>query len=165
MIVYRITPKIYSHSLHAPGLPGRWNGAGRKVIYTAEGIALAFMENMIRRKGLGFNDQFAIMFIRVPDDLKITAINPVSLAEGWRSYNDYRICQSVGNEWFDKGATAILKVPSAILPGEFNYVLNATHREFSRIRVVGTSPVIPDERIEDLLKKYPVKTKGTRKGD
>lgn len=81
MLVYRIIPTIYSKSLHAPGLAGRWNGAGRKVIYTAESIPVAFMENMVRRKGLGFNDLFAIMVIDIPDTLAVSEIAPSSLAK------------------------------------------------------------------------------------
>jgi RES domain-containing protein len=154
MLVYRITPKIYSHSLFAPGLAGRWNGNGRKVIYTAESIPIAFMENMIRRKGLGFNDQFAIMFIEVPDILSIIEVDPVTLAAGWRDYKDYSICQAAGNDWYDKRLSPILKVPSAVLPTNFNYVLNAEHTDFPQIKLITTSELLPDDRIEDLLKKY-----------
>ena len=154
MLIFRITPKKYSRSLVAPGLPGRWNGAGRKVIYAAESIPLAFMENMIRRKGLGFNDLFAIMLIDVPDKLTISETDLKKLPKNWRDYKDYSRCQAIGNNWYDTGSTAILKVPSAILPSGFNYVLNTTHPDFKKIRLAGTSPLIPDERIEDLLKKY-----------
>jgi RES domain-containing protein len=154
MLVYRITPKKFARSLHAPGLAGRWNGAGRKVIYTAESIPLAFMENMIRRKGLGFHDQFVIMLIDVPDRLALTKVDASDLPPKWRSYTDYSICQEVGNKWYDSGLTPILKVPSAILPTNFNFVLNATHRDFALIKLAGTSPLIPDHRIEEILRKY-----------
>ncbi|MBN8784052.1 MAG: RES family NAD+ phosphorylase [Terrimonas ferruginea] len=154
MLVYRITPKIYSGSLFAPGLEGRWNGNGRKVIYTAESIPIAFMENMIRRKGLGFNKQFAIMVIEVPDKLSISEVKMSALKSGWRDYRDYSICQTVGNKWYDEGLTPLLKVPSSILPTNFNYVLNATHAQFAEIKLLHTSELIPDERIDDLLKRY-----------
>jgi RES domain-containing protein len=61
MLVYRIVFKAWSHTLFAPGVAGRWNGTGRKVIYTAASIPLAFLENMIQRKGVGFNDDFKII--------------------------------------------------------------------------------------------------------
>ncbi len=154
MLVYRIIPTIYSKSLHAPGLAGRWNGAGRKVIYTAESIPVAFMENMVRRKGLGFNDLFAIMVIDIPDTLAVSEIAPSSLAKGWRDYKDYSICQAAGNNWYDQGSSLVLKVPSAILPTNYNYVLNATHPDFRLIKLLGSSPLIPDERIEEILKMY-----------
>jgi RES domain-containing protein len=157
MLVYRITPKIFSTSLFAPGIAGRWNGAGRKVIYAAESIPLAFMENMIRRKGLGFNKDYAIMIIEVPDTLEITVVEHSTLASGWRDFADYSICQAVGNDWYDKGLTPVLKVPSAILTTNSNYVLNCLHPDFKSVKLIDTSDLIPDDRIEELLKKYAAK--------
>ena len=157
MLVYRITHKLFSTSLFASGTAGRWNGAGRKVIYAAESIPLAFMENMIRRKGLGFNNDYAIMIIEVPDTLSITTIDPPTLKMGWRDFADYSICQEVGNDWYDKGLTPVLKVPSAVLATNSNYVLNTMHPGFKSVRLIDTFNLVPDGRIEDLLKRYSVK--------
>jgi RES domain-containing protein len=155
MLAYRITHKSFSKKLIAPGFAGRWNGTGRKVIYCAESIALAFLENMIRRQGVGFNQDFKTMILHIPDELKIQVVNPKDLALGWRKFSDYSKCQPIGNEWYDEGIFPILKVPSAVLPESFNYVINATHPDCKRIKLVRTTDLIPDERIEDLLKKYP----------
>lgn len=154
MLVYRIVFKTYSKSLFAPGTAGRWNGAGRKVIYTAESIPLAFLENMIRRKGVGFNDDFKTMIIDIPDDLAVADVNDAELEEGWRDFNDYSICQVIGNAWYDQGNVPVLKVPSAVLPDNFNYVINTTHRDYRKITLVDTVDLVPDERIEEILKKY-----------
>ncbi|HEU4633667.1 MAG TPA: RES family NAD+ phosphorylase [Flavisolibacter sp.] len=154
MLVYRITHKIYSKQLFASGLEGRWNGDGKKVIYTAGSVALAFLENMIRRQGVGFNSDFKTMIIEIPDDLKIQVIKNENLAAGWREFTDYSKCQPLGNAWFDKGEKPVLKVPSAVLPEEFNYVINAAHPDFKKIKLVETTELIPDERIEDILKNY-----------
>ena len=155
MLVYRIAFKEYSNSLFAPGLSGRWNGAGRKVIYTAESIPLAFLENMIRRKGVGFNHDFKTMIIEMPDTLTITEIKASDLAEGWRSFDDYTYCQKIGNAWYDQGETPVVKVPSAVLPDNSNYVINAMHPDFKRVVLLETTDLVPDARIEELLKKYP----------
>jgi RES domain-containing protein len=154
MLVYRIVHKSHSSALYAPGIAGRWNSAGRKVVYAAESISLAFMENMIRRAGHGFNNLYTTMVIEVPDRIGITVISAGSLPPGWRNYHDYTLCQSIGDAWFENGASAILKVPSAVLPQENNFVINSTHRDFSKLKLVGNIPILPDERIEDILKKY-----------
>jgi RES domain-containing protein len=154
MLVYRITPKIFSTSLYAPGVAGRWNGAGRRVLYAAESIPLAFMENMIRRKGLGFNKEYGIMIIEIPDTLTITEVDTKTLAPGWRDFVDYSICQAVGNDWYDKSVSPVLKVPSAVLTTNFNYVINTLHPDFKQIKLIDVSDLVPDDRIEDLLKKY-----------
>jgi RES domain-containing protein len=157
MLVYRIAFTNYSKSLFAPGISGRWNSEGGKVIYTAESIPLAFLENMIRRKGVGFNDDFKTMIIEIPDFLAITEVNASSLPDGWRDLSDYTHCQIIGNSWYYKGDTPVLKVPSAILPENFNYVINSTHPDFSKITLLKITSLVPDERIEDLLKRYPKK--------
>jgi len=154
MLVYRITHKIYSKELFASGLEGRWNGDGKKVLYTAGSVALAFLENMIRRQGVGFNSDFKTMIIEIPDDLKIQTIKAESLPAGWREFTDYSKCQPIGNEWFDKGEKPVLKVPSAVLPEEFNYLINTAHPDFKKIKLVETTELVPDERIEDILKNY-----------
>jgi RES domain-containing protein len=61
--------------------------------------------------------------------------------------------QPIGNKWYDEGIFPILKVPSAVLPESYNYVLNATHPDCRKIKLLKTTDLIPDERIEDLLKK------------
>lgn len=155
MLVYRLTHKDYSKALHAPGLAGRWNSSGKKVIYCAESVAVAMVENMIRRKGLGFNKDFRTMIIYVPDQLGISLIQMKDLKQGWDDGQDYFICQEAGDRWYDEGKTPLLKVPSMAVPGGFNFVINAMHADFEKIALVDVQPFIPDTRIEDILKKYP----------
>ena len=154
MLAYRITLKKYSTSLFAPGLAGRWNGNGRKVIYCAESIALAFLENMIRRQGVGFNDDFRTMILEIPDDLKIQTISADDLPPSWRTFTDYSQCQPFGDRWYDESTYPILKVPSAVLPDSSNYVINFLHPDFKKIKLAKVTDLIPDQRIEELLKKY-----------
>jgi RES domain-containing protein len=155
MLVYRIVFRSYSKDLFAPGISGRWNGNGRKVIYTAESIPLAFLENMIRRKGIGFNKDFKIMIIEIPDVLAVTEVRTSDLEAGWRDFTDYSKCQPIGNAWYDGADTPVLKVPSAVLTDNFNYVLNATHPGYKKIVLLKTTDLVPDQRIEEILKKYP----------
>jgi RES domain-containing protein len=155
MLVYRIVFKAYSKTLTAPGFSGRWNGEGRKLIYTAESISLAFLENMIRRKGVGFNDDFKTMVIHIPDTLVITTVNMDTLPGNWRDFNDYTSCQVIGNAWYDNNESAVLRAPSAVLPGDFNYILNTLHPDYRKITLIETTNLVPDIRIEEILKKYP----------
>lgn len=154
MLVYRITHKNFSKNLFVSGLKGRWNGSGRKVLYCAESIALAFLENMVRRQGVGFNGDFKIMIVEVPDHLGIRAIEVEDLGKGWRSFTDYSKCQPLGDRWYDEGGLPVLKVPSAVLPEAFNYVINTVHPEFAQVKLIGTTDLVPDERIEQILKNY-----------
>lgn len=155
MLAYRIVFKKYSKKLIAAGFAGRWNGGGRKVIYCAESVALAFLENMIRRQGVGFNRDFKTMILEIPASLKIQTVNPEELPAGWRKFTDYSICQPIGNAWYDAGIFPLLKVPSAVLPESFNYMINTSHPDYKKIKLIQVTDLIPDERIEAILKKYP----------
>lgn len=154
MLVYRIVHKNYSDTLSASGMAGRWNSKGNKVIYCSQSIALAFLENMIRRQGVGFNNNFKIMFIQIPDETEITTVNETNLDKDWRNFNNYSSCQSVGDLWFTKGANLLLKVPSAVLPEEYNYVINTWHKDYKKVKLIEVSNLFPDARIEEILKKY-----------
>lgn len=161
MLVYRIVHKKYSKSLSVSGMEGRWNAEGNKVIYSAESIALAFLENMIRRQGVGFNNDFKIMIIQVPDDIIISIINDKELKPGWRRMDNYFQCRQLGNKWYEDGETLLLRVPSAVLPEEFNFVINTVHEEYKKIKLIEVTSLVPDERIEIILKKYSVQQTGT----
>jgi RES domain-containing protein len=155
MIVFRIGHKKYATTLNASGANGRWAAAGRPVLYCAENIPLAFLENMVRRQGVGFNQDFKIVCIEIPDDLLISSVEERNLDPEWRHPYDYSHCQPIGNKWFDDLRMPVLKVPSAVLPESNNYVINTLHPEFKQIKIVAITALMPDPRIEDILKKYP----------
>lgn len=154
MLVYRIVHRLYSNSLFASGLKGRWNSQGNKVIYSAESIPLAFLENMVRRQGVGFNDDFNIMFIEVPANARIEVISADRLSKSWRDPNDYTSCQHIADKWYQDGKSLLLKVPSAVMPEAYNFVINTMHTDFAQVKLADVTNLIPDKRIEDILKKY-----------
>src|SRR5687768_11019256 len=116
MLAYRIVHKLYGKSLIASGLPGRWNQAGNKVVYCSESVALAMLENMIRRQGVGFNNDFCTMVLEIPDGMKFQTVKVSGLEAGWRNIRDYSKCQTIGNTWYNEKVYPVLKVPSAVLP-------------------------------------------------
>lgn len=154
MLVFRIVHKLYANSLFASGMRGRWNSAGNKVIYTSETVPLALLENMVRRQGVGFNADFKVMFIKIPDDAIIESVAESELEPGWRDPNDYSQCQPLGDRWFNAGKALVLKVPSAVMPLSCNFVLNTTHPDYPHVELVEVTDLMPDSRIDDILKKY-----------
>lgn len=153
MIVFRIGHKDYAATLSASGVNSRWVSAGKHVIYCAENVPLAFLESMIRRQGVGFNDDFKTVCIAIPDDLVILSVDEQALDPDWRHPYDYSHCQPHGNKWFDDMRVPVLRVPSAVMPGSYNYVINTLHPDFKQIRIIAVTSLVPDERIEDILKK------------
>lgn len=159
MLVYRIVHKKYSKTLFVSGMEGRWNSKGNKVLYCAESIALAFLENMIRRQGVGFKDDFKIMIIEVPTKAGITFFNIENLETGWRNSDNYSKCQKAGDEWYIACKHLLLKVPSAVLPESYNFVINTDHPGYKKIKLINVTNLVPDKRIEEILKTFPKKQK------
>jgi len=148
MLVYRITKAVYADRLVASGGAARWNIRGQFVIYTAATRALACLENVVHRSGEGLQDLFRVMVIDIPDNLPLETIEPTTLPTDWFDFHQYIVCQRLGGDWLQRGRSAILRVPSAIIPNEWNYLLNPAHPDFSRIRLVRTEPFTFDPRIK-----------------
>ena len=149
MEVFRITKAQYASQLTASGGAARWNARGRFVIYTAATRALACLENVVHRSGEGLQDSFRVMVIHVPAQLRIETISPDSLPNDWFAYTNYTYCQQLGENWLQNRKTAILRVPSAIVPQEWNYLINPAHPDFSSIKLIKTEPFVFDPRIKN----------------
>ena len=136
MEVYRITLKKWSKSLKGSGYPGRWNSKGVFVIYSTGSRALASLENLVHRSGEGLNNLFAVMRICVPDQLSILELEQSELPQYWFDYENYQPCQKIGDKWIEDGEYPILKVPSAIIRKEYNYLINPNHPQFHLIEII-----------------------------
>lgn len=148
MLVYRICLEKWSKELKASGAGGRWNSKGRFVIYTAATRALACLENLVHRSGEGLNNKFKVLTIEIPQSIKISEVNIKNLPEGWYEFAQYNDCRCIGDEWINKNETAVLKVPSAIIPAENNFILNPSHKDFKRIKILRCDDFNFDPRIK-----------------
>ncbi|QKZ13969.1 RES family NAD+ phosphorylase [Spirosoma sp. KUDC1026] len=148
MQVYRITKAQYADRLVASGGAARWNGRGQFVIYTAATRALACLENVVHRSGEGLADDFRVMVIDIPDALPVTSLVLSDLPADWVDFQQYGSCQKLGNTWLQRGESAVLRVPSAIIADEWNYLLNPAHSDFQRIQLLRTDLFVFDPRIK-----------------
>ncbi|MEZ0541170.1 RES family NAD+ phosphorylase [Fibrella arboris] len=148
MEVYRITLAKWANSLVASGRAARWNSADRFVIYTASSRALACLENVVHRTGRGLQADFRTICINVPDTLPIQAIELGTLPPNWDDYEQYSYCQQQGDAWLVARQSAILRVPSAIVPAEYNYLLNPQHPDFAFIEIKAVEPFRFDSRLK-----------------
>jgi RES domain-containing protein len=146
--VYRITRAIYTDKLVASGGVARWNTRGRFVIYTAGSRALACLENVVHRSGEGLQELFRVMVINVPDVLPVEVVSLAELPMDWADYQNYDICQQIGEQWLKRGIAPVLRVPSAIVPQEWNYLLNPAHSSFTQIELLRTEAFAFDPRLK-----------------
>jgi RES domain-containing protein len=154
MLVYRIVHKKYADTLFASGVEGRWNAEGKKVLYTAESISLAYLETLAHRKGLGFNRDFRIMVIQVRDESQFQIVESTDLPKTWRDFRNYDECQKIGNQWFGAEEKLCLKVPSAVVPENWNVVINTFHQDFKKVKLIEVLDFNPDDRLEQIIKQY-----------
>jgi len=149
MVVYRITHRKWSGKLSTSGFPARWNSAGIFMIYTACSRSLACLESVVHRGSADFVIPFIIMEISIPDELEVSETLISDLPEGWNKNGDpgYRKCQPFGDQWISESGSAILKVPSAIIPKESNYLINPNHPDFSKITIKSEEPFMFGDRI------------------
>lgn len=148
MDVYRIALAKWADKLTGSGRAARWNSANRFVIYTASSRALACLENVVHRSGRGLQAEFRTMVIDIPDSLPVAEIRVETLPDDWAAFEKYHSCQQHGDAWISTGQTAVLRVPSAIIPLEFNYLLNPQHPDFRLIGIRQTEPFTFDSRIK-----------------
>ena len=144
---YRITLSRWSLKLTASGNPGRWNSAGQKMIYTAASRALACLENMAHRADEGQTNIYKVMVIEIPSELNIEKITLVDLPENWFLYEHFETCAAIGDQWLKKNISVVLRVPSAIILNEFNFLINPEHRDFKKIKLIRIEDFRFDPRI------------------
>jgi len=147
MRVYRITLARFSTSLFASGFVARWNSKGTFVIYTAGSRSLACLENLVHRSGEGLDAGFRVMTIEIPDDLAIDRVVLNDLPGNWKEFSQQVSTRMIGDKWVKSGMTAVLKVPSAIIPLEFNFILNPSHQEFKGIKLISSDEFSFDRRL------------------
>ncbi|GAB4540530.1 MAG: RES family NAD+ phosphorylase [Pleurocapsa sp.] len=131
MFVWRICSQKYRASAFSGvgGLyvPGRWHPQGHKIVYTAESLALASLEIFVHLE----SDRVPLVAIKawMSDELEIEEIEPSQLPDNWQDTSAYSLLQKMGRDWHLSCRTPILKVPSSIVPVEYNYLLNPQHPE------------------------------------
>jgi len=147
MIVYRITTEQWANQLHASGYAARWNSKGNFVIYTASTRALACLENLVHRSSEGLNRIFKTVEIDIPGSLTIQNVLRTQLKDDWTKRENYFQTRTIGDEWLKEKKSPILRVPSAIIPEEHNYLINPEHPGFQKISTKRISDFLFDNRL------------------
>ncbi len=128
----------------------RWNSRHTPMVYTSESRALATLEVTVHldiNQDLP-NDRFYVE-IDIPESLLILELNSKDLPEAWDSKPPCFVSQLIGDDFVRRREAAVLKVPSAIIPFEYNYLINPNHPDAREIKVVAVWRMEFDKRIKD----------------
>jgi RES domain-containing protein len=151
MRVFRICRKPFARTpLDGRGglfASGRWHTPRRPVIYVSESLALASLEVLVHFEIDLVPADLIAMEILVPDSVRVASLPAAKLPRHWRRHPAPTALQRLGNAWLDGMGTCVLRVPSAVIPSESNFLLNPRHADAGKIKVVRKFNFMFDERV------------------
>lgn len=151
LTVFRLGKYIYRDQLFTGqgGLyaSGRWTPRGRPVLYTSGSISLAVLEYTVNYRRRGWVPATVLGRADIPTSVRVETLSVDKLPFNWFAAAAPPQLQALGREWLERAETAVLKVPSAIVTEEWNYLLNPNHSEFQSIRTNRPMPFSFDQRV------------------
>ena len=150
MRVYRLSKKKYAHDLSGKGAEmtgGRWNKAGTKLLYTSESRALCTAEVAVHTPIGIIPTDYYLTTIEIPDNVEVYQLDKADLPRDWKSFPHSQTTQQIGEDFVEKNMYLVLKVPSAVVQGDYNYLINPLHKEFDSVTIVNNEVFSFDERL------------------
>ena len=128
-------------------VPGRWHPRGHWIVYLSDHPASALLEVIVH---LEVNpgdlpSSFQLLTVEIADDIAFDMVGTGDLGPNWRATPSET--QEYGVRWLSAGKTALLQVPSAIVPYTWNWLLNPRHPDIRKVRVVDVTHAAFDPRL------------------
>jgi RES domain-containing protein len=143
VIVWRISSYRDLSGVGGLRASNRWNTIGRSIVYTSDHPAAALNEMLVSFDFEDLPDPFQLLKISIPSSVTVRKHNPKI---GWSI--DTLMTRSVGDKWLQSNASAVLRVPSAIMPHSYNYLLNPLHPDAKKFRILASQFVSLDDRLK-----------------
>src|ERR1039457_939854 len=132
MIVYRLSKSKYSKDLSGAGAEKtgrRWNSKGTPMLYTSGSRALCVAEIAVHMP-LGLMPQdYQLITIELPEKTSMLEIDPKDLEPGWYSFPALKVTQNTGDDFIRQSKYLVMKAPSAVVQGDFNYLINPRYKD------------------------------------
>jgi RES domain-containing protein len=150
MIIFRLCKSIYSGDLSGKGAEkfgGRWNNKGTSIIYACESRALCTTEIAVHTPLGNIPTEYELITLEVPDSVGITELDRNDLPSDWKLFPYSHSTQLIGDRFISDNKYLVLKVPSAVVQGEFNFLINPGHRDIKLLKIVSIEPFGFDGRL------------------
>ena len=149
MKVWRLFPARFRETAFT-GIGGlyaarRWNHLGAVMVYCATSPALAALEFFVNLEPNEAPDDLLMAEAEIPDEL-VEQLDLSLLPADWREMNNL-VCRDLGSDWVASGRSVALRVPSVVVEGDWNVLLNPRHADFSKIQLAVPKPFRYDERM------------------
>jgi RES domain-containing protein len=125
---------------------GRWNSVGVRVVYTAGSISLAVLELLVHLNDTDVLRSYSKCSVSFDESL-ITSLTLAKLPPKWRESPAPTVLQALGDEWISSRSSVVLKIPSAIIEDESNYLINPEHKDFGLLDLGAPEPFDLDARL------------------
>jgi RES domain-containing protein len=131
---------------------GRWHTRGRRIVYLADHPASALLEIMVHLEvdAEDLPSHYPLLGIEIPDEIAIASLDETGLPEDWRRQTI--LTREQGDSWLAEASTALLRVPSAIVPAANDYLLNPAQADAARISIASALRATFDLRLMAFVK-------------
>ena len=125
---------------------GRWNSPGVPVVYTAQSVALGMLELLVHIRSEDVLRHYLTIEVSF-DDALVKVVSLEDLPRDWRRNPPPAALRRIGDDWVLSAASAVLRVPSVVVPTEWNFLLNPAHADFGQITIGKPQPLRMDRRL------------------
>jgi RES domain-containing protein len=150
MIVFRLTKKKFAESLSGEGakrVGGRWNSIGTPMLYTSQSRALALLELAVHVPFIIQPEDYRLVSIEIPSFIKVKQLDPSKLPTDWNTFAFLDKTQQIGDELIRNNEILGLRVPSAIVPGDSNIIINPLHSSIKHVKIIKVENFAFDGRL------------------
>lgn len=136
MILWRISNYADLEGRGGLVASGRWHTRGRPVVYLAESPAGALIEALVHLElnEVDLPSEYQLLKVSVPSSVKTAKASLTALGKHWTE--NVAVSRRLGDEWLRRRSSPLLRIPSAVVPETWNWVLNPTHAQARRARIV-----------------------------
>ncbi len=146
MVLWRISRHRDLDGLGGLRAPGRWHERGLPVVYLAETAAGALLEVCVHTAANDVPPSYTLLEVTVPTTTRVETISVDSLPQDWS--DDLEATRAIGSEWLRSMRSALLRVPSILVPATFNVLLNPAHLDSKQIAITSVVKYPFDPRLK-----------------
>ena len=125
---------------------GRWSSPGTRVVYVAQSLSLATLEMLVHLQDTPILSEYVTFSVDIPDEC-VESFPVGDLPRNWRDYPSPAANQAIGDRWVREARSLALRLPSAVIVQEVNYLLNPSHGDFHHLAASGPLKFDVDPRV------------------
>lgn len=150
MNVFRLSRKQFASNLSGKGASikgARWNSIGVELIYTSANRSLAMAEVIVHFSLSTLPSGFVMLTIFIPDNITMQELGIKHLPLNWNNFPHPSATQKIGDKFVNESKFCVLKIPSVVTKGDYNFLINPHHKDFKKIKILSVEDFPFDQRI------------------